>query len=103
MLVDLAVFSRIEGRVGGYYGIGSYASAQGPKRDLLISRAVPFGEDGAPITPCGGTAESGARSGALVCSSNGTTSRPSNSPQPTADSRRQRSEEPNGSRTRRAV
>lgn len=45
--------------VGGYYGIGSYASAQGPKRDLLISRAVPFGEDGAPIAPCGGTADSG--------------------------------------------
>jgi len=37
--------------VGGYYGIGSYASAQGPKRDLLISRAVPFGEDGAPVAP----------------------------------------------------
>lgn len=58
VLVDLAVFSRIEGWVGGYYGIGSYASAQGPKRDLLISRAVPFGEDGAPIAPCGGAADS---------------------------------------------
>ena len=44
---------------GGYYGIGSYASSQGPKRDLLISRAVPFGEDGVPIAPCGGTVNSG--------------------------------------------
>ncbi|WP_420446115.1 hypothetical protein [Candidatus Poriferisodalis sp.] len=45
--------------VGGYYGIGSYASAQGPKRDLLISRAVPFGENGAPIAPHSGTEDSG--------------------------------------------
>ena len=27
--------------------------------DLVISRAVPFGEDGAPIAPCGGAADSG--------------------------------------------
>ena len=32
---------------------------------LLISRAVPFGEDGAPIAPWGGTAESGGLKGRI--------------------------------------
>lgn len=88
--------------VGGYYGIGSYASSQGPKRDLLISRAVPFGEDGVPIAPCGGTVIPAAPSSALACSSNGTTPRRSSSPQPTAGGKRQRSEEPNSPWTRGA-
>ena len=34
--------------VGGIYEIGSYASAQGPKRDLLIARAVAFDKNGTP-------------------------------------------------------
>ena len=35
--------------VGGYYGFGSHASAQGPTTDVYISEALHFNADGQPM------------------------------------------------------